>query len=1044
MSQLWKSRDHAAVTALWLGLVVLIAGCGDDVTTAPPTVAGQPGGGDSGEADPPPPPVDDSDPPPPPVDVEPDPPPPPPSEGDPKPVTPDRIRPRDPKPKRPVVPAPTPDKAFRIVTEAGVKRAVVAAGVVIDKSLLAALADAGGFDRIDVVETGAPLLKVVPLLRRFPQVSTRFAGGEWTLGTITLEGEATSADLKAAASMREIRHLNLEDSQLGDAELVDLRKMVGLESLRLPVQAGDGTVRSLVPLRRLRDLSLESTQVTAAGLATLPRSLESLNLAGTTLGDDVAAHVRRLPGLKRLWLDETTIGDATLAAISTRTTIEVLGLTGTAITSAGLKHLAGLEHLHALYLGETAIDDASVGGLVAMSQLKVLDVTSTGLSVGARQTLVGALKNCEVQIDKDALVQALEDTTGRMEPALLKIARVKRDTRGQVTALNIHDEKFSDIGMAMLPRFTSLKQLSVEGTLITDAGLKHLTAMTQLEELWLGDTVVSDAGLDAIRTLRALRQLHLQGTRTTVSGVLHLWPALPRVTMSFPGGRLAPGSLALDRKAGSLELIPLAGITGLKYLQLEGVRPGDAGLEHIAGLVELETLKLRRAGIHGPGLVHLHNMGALQVLDLSGNPLDDVTGDSIAAWVELREMLLEHTNLSSLESISTSGRVALKRLSLAGSPIGDEQLQPVAQLANLELLNLSGCPVTGAGVAACVTKLPMLQAVALSGTAIGDEGVSRLAACSSLRVLRLSDSPVTATGISALSSLPRLSRLDLSGCDVDSKMLEAAGRLAGLKHLDLRRTSLSASLLVAWREKHADCEVVHHPDPLLEALASGNDNKPASLSAAVQRVAVVGQSGSGVSVTVTDADLTDAGLARLVQLDGLSRLVLNGVGITDAGVSGMEMAGDLRALDLSRTAITDHVASNLARLNQLTELSLADTEFSDRGLSRLSGLDKLQSLDLGGLGVSAEGLTAAFPRLPSLRHVNLSETWIVNADLRVLGTVKGLESLAVRDTVISDKGVPAISSLKSLKRLWIERTRITERGAETLRKALPECEIFGP
>ena len=102
------------------------------------------------------------------------------------------------------------------------------------------------------------------------------------------------------------------------------------------------------------------------------------------------------------------------------------------------------------------------------------------------------------------------------------------------------------------------------------------------------------------------------------------------------------------------------------------------------------------------------------------------------------------------------------------------------------------------------------------------------------------------------------------------------------------------------------------------------------------------------------------------------------------------------------------------------------------------------SLDLAGLSISIDGLVVALPKLTSLQHLNLSQTWIVNADLRVLAKVRNLRSLAIRDTVIGDKGIALIAKLKSLKRLWIERTRITKTGLEELQKALPECEIFGP
>ena len=1021
-----------------------VSGCGDE--TAP--VAG--GGGFDGTGGPgvgggpepgPPPGVDEPGPPPG-VDE----PGPPPAASDPKPRDPvRRVRPVPKVSPKPATVAPPPGKAIEVVTREGRKRANVAAGVELDTKLLALLADAGGLHEIDVSATEAPLLKVVPLIRRFPQLSIDFRAGGWIPGELTLNEFATVADLRAVASMREVRRLDVSGCRLGDAELAELDRMAGLESLDLPATTSDGIAPTLVRMRSLKELSLEATQVTAAGLALLPRSLESLNLSSTSIDDAAVEHLRRLPGLKQLWLDETSVGDKSLAVVSTRTTIEVLGLAGTAVTSEGLKHLVGLGKLTSLYLAETSIDDRALGQLLTMKQLKVLDVTDTGLSVAARQRLVGSLSPAEVRVDLDALVQALEDTGGRMEQALPRIARVTRDKAGQVVSLNIFDPSFSDIGMAMLRRFTSLKRLSLEGTLVTDLGLKQLAAMTQLEELWLSKTEISDPGLDALRPLRALLQLHLDGTRTTVSGALSLWGAMPRVTMSFPGGHLSPGLLALDRRAGPLELIPLEGLRGLKHLQLEGVRPGDAGLEHISSLVELETLGLRRAGIHGPGLVHLHNMGGLRVLDLTGNPLDQVTGDLIAAWVELRELTLDHTNIKDLTPIATGGRVALKRLSLAGTPLGDDQLALLGRLKNLELLDLTGCPITDTGLGSHLPGLAGLQALALGGTGVGDEGIGKLAKCTSLRVLRLSDTAVSSAGLMLLAGLPELSRLDISGCAVGAAELTAVGRMPRLARLDLRRTSLPQQAVATWSAAHAECEVIFAVDPLLEALAAGTEKKPVTLDAAVRQVAEVeGSKSEGLSVTVTDADLTDVGLARLSALEGLSRLVLNGVGVTDAGLGPLEASVTLRVLDLSNTSITDHASINLSRLVDLTELSLADTDFSDRGLSRLEGLEKLESLDLAGLSISADGLTAALPRFTALRYLNLSETWIVNADLRVLGTVKNLESLAIRDTVISDRGIAAISSLKSLKRLWIERTRITEKGSEALKKALPGCEIFGP
>ena len=1022
---MWQWRSGSGGMLLGLAAVIaIVSGCSDDAAQAPTPVAG--GGGVVSPEPGPPPVIDEPDPPP--VIDEPGPPP----ATIPEPVS---------EPVRPSVPA---GKAIEVVTRAGRKRAVVAAGVELDSKLFSKLASAGGLHEIDLVATGSSLLRVVPVIRRFPELTIDFSSGRWIPGKVTLNERATAADIRAVSSMREVRGLDLSSCRLADGELSELSRMPGLESLFLPPTTTDGISNALVGMRSLKSLSLEATAVTSAGLATLPRSLEELNLSSTSIDDAAVEQLRRLPGLKRLWLDETSVGDKSLGVVSSRTTIEVLGLTGTLITSDGLKQLAGLEKLRSLYLAETSIDDTSLAVLMLMKQLKVLDVTETGLSVSGRTALVESLRTAEVRIDLDALVQAIEDVGGRIEKALPRIARVTRNQAGQVESLNVFAANFSDIGMSMLRRLTSLKRLSVEGTLVTDAGLKHLASMTQLEELWLSRTSISDPGLEELRPLRSLRQLHLSGTRTTVPGALSLWSAMPGVVMSFPGGRLSPGELSLNRRAGPLELIPLEGLRGLRQLHLEGVRPGDSGLEYIASLVELEELSLPRAGIHGPGLVHLHNMGGLRVLDLTGNPLDTVTAAHVAAWVELRELTLDHTNIKTLAPFATLGRSGLKRLSVAGTSVDDEQLALLPRLSNLELLDLTGCArISDGGVAAHLPGLPRLEALALGGTSVSDAGVGRLSMCRMLRVLRLSDTSVTSEGLLPLSGLAQLTRLDLSGCAVDPAMLSAVSRFGRLERLDLRRTSLSAEEVAEWREGHADCEVIHAVDPLLEALGGRGQKTQSELQLAVEQVSEV-EGSAGVLVTVTDSDLTDVGLARLAALEGLRRLVLNGVGITDAGLGSLESSTSLRGLDLSNTSITDHASTNLSRLVGLTELSLADTDFSDRGLSRLKGLEKLESLDLGGLSITADGLKDAASRFQALRHLNLSETWVVNADLRFLVAARSLESLALRDTVISDRGIAAISRLKSLRRLWIERTRISEKGVEALQAALPDCEIFGP
>jgi Leucine Rich Repeat (LRR) protein len=62
------------------------------------------------------------------------------------------------------------------------------------------------------------------------------------------------------------------------------------------------------------------------------------------------------------------------------------------------------------------------------------------------------------------------------------------------------------------------------------------------------------------------------------------------------------------------------------------------------------------------------------------------------------------------------------------------------------------------------------------------------------------------------------------------------------------------------------------------------------------------------------------------------------------------------------------------------------------------------------------------------------------ANLR-LYRFRNLRSLDLRDTQITDEGVPHIAALKRLQQLDIRGTQITDGGLQELRGALPNCEI---
>lgn len=118
----------------------------------------------------------------------------------------------------------------------------------------------------------------------------------------------------------------------------------------------------------------------------------------------------------------------------------------------------------------------------------------------------------------------------------------------------------------------------------------------------------------------------------------------------------------------------------------------------------------------------------------------------------------------------------------------------------------------------------------------------------------------------------------------------------------------------------------------------------------------------------------------------------------------------IRALDLGHSDITD--ISFLSGLTQLEYLILADGEISD--ISPLANLKSLTYLEL-----FMNDLTDLTPllELPNLTDLNLCQMEL--------------------------KDVSPLYEMKQLKRLWISRRKpaFTEEEMQTLREALPDCEI---
>lgn len=115
--------------------------------------------------------------------------------------------------------------------------------------------------------------------------------------------------------------------------------------------------------------------------------------------------------------------------------------------------------------------------------------------------------------------------------------------------------------------------------------------------------------------------------------------------------------------------------------------------------------------------------------------------------------------------------------------------------------------------------------------------------------------------------------------------------------------------------------------------------------------------GPGKVIVTTDGRWRggDAGLAVLKDVAGLYKIRL-GANVTDAGLAEVAKVCGLTSLDIHSVAVTDAGVQRLAPLTGLRRLNLTYTRVSDRGLRTFESWTQLQWLGLSYTRVTRAGM----------------------------------------------------------------------------------------
>ncbi|HEY2574539.1 MAG TPA: protein kinase [Verrucomicrobiaceae bacterium] len=208
--------------------------------------------------------------------------------------------------------------------------------------------------------------------------------------------------------------------------------------------------------------------------------------------------------------------------------------------------------------------------------------------------------------------------------------------------------------------------------------------------------------------------------------------------------------------------------------------------------------------------------------------------------------------------------------------------------------------------------------------------------------------------------------------------------------------------------------------------------------------------------------ITDAGLAFLPKLPKLSRLSVAGCELTDQSLEKIAKLTALTELDAQNNHITGSGLENLTNLPGLAMLKIGSVDLTDEGVPYLASLGALHRLDLdSGKPLKCEnlaplsgikklktlvlGASATDSTVRSLKSMDKLDTLLLYhapiSDYAMDGVagMKGLKELNLsRCPNLTDIGLTKLVTLKSLVKLDVGHTRLTDAGFQTLSMKLSE------
>ncbi len=195
------------------------------------------------------------------------------------------------------------------------------------------------------------------------------------------------------------------------------------------------------------------------------------------------------------------------------------------------------------------------------------------------------------------------------------------------------------------------------------------------------------------------------------------------------------------------------------------------------------------------------------------------------------------------------------------------------------------------------------------------------------------------------------------------------------------------------------------------------------------------------SVSLQQSEFQDADLTRINHaLSGLEDLTLIESRITGEGMKHLNGLENLQTIMIDGCQANELGFTNLSRLKNIEEVVIIGLGVTDANLDHIGEIPNLRRLTLWNTNISDHGLRH-LRELNRLEFLNLNSPRLGDPGLVHLKTLTTLKAIHLEGTAISECGIMHLKDLPNLKKISSFRNAITEDGVESLRKAMPSCDI---